>query len=286
MTQGTPRGRRPPHGEPVLDRAFRILACFGPTSRTLSLTLLSARAGLPKATAFRLARKLTEWGALERTENGEYMVGLRLLEVASLAPRGHGLRATALPYMEDLHHATGQHVLLAVRDGHEAVLVERLSARGAGRVLYRVGGRMPLHSTGVGLVLLAHAPRQVQDEVLAGSLRLEPEHTEVPARELRSRLAAVRHDGVAVMSRPQPEPMTSVACAIFGQPGQPRPGEQRMAVAALSVVTRSEQLEPAVLTPAVVAVARAISRAVSAGRNANAVRGARGADRSEQKAFS
>jgi DNA-binding IclR family transcriptional regulator len=91
----------------------------------------------------------------------------------------------------------------------------------------------------------------------------------VPERELRSRLAAVRHDGVAVVSRPQPEPMTSVACAILGQPrsGQPRPGEQRMAVAALSVVTRSEQVEPAVLTPAVVAVARAISRAVSAGGN-------------------
>jgi DNA-binding IclR family transcriptional regulator len=266
MTKGTPRGRRPPHGEPVLDRAFRILACFTPASRTLSLTSLGARAGLPKATAFRLARKLTEWGALERTEIGEYMVGLRLLEVASLAPRGHGLRATALPYMEDLHHATGQHVLLAVRDGHEAVLVERLSARGAGRVLYRVGGRMPLHSTGVGLVLLAHAPRHVQDEVLAGSLWLEPEHTEVPERELRSRLAAVRHDGVAVMSRPQPEPMTSVACAILGRPGsgRPRPGEQRTAVAALSVVTRSEQVEPAILTPAVVAVARAISRAVSA----------------------
>ena len=128
--------------------------------------------------------------------------------------------------------------------------------------MYRVGGRMPLHSTGVGLVLLAHAPRQVQDEVLAGSLRLEPEHTEVPERELRGRLAAVRRDGVAVMSRPQPEPMTSVACPIRGEPAT---GQHRTVVAALSVVTRSEQVEPMVLTPAVIAVARAISRAVSAG---------------------
>ena len=70
-----------------------------------------------------------EWGALERAENGEYVVGLRLLEVASLAPRGHGLRATALPYLEDLHHSTGQHVLLAVREGARPILVERLSAR-------------------------------------------------------------------------------------------------------------------------------------------------------------
>ncbi|MGI9006774.1 MAG: IclR family transcriptional regulator domain-containing protein [Streptosporangiaceae bacterium] len=80
------------------------------------------------------------------------------LEVSSLAPRGNGLRQTALPFMADLHVATRQHVLLAVRDGSEAVLVERLSARGAAKVLYRVGGRMPLHATGVGLCLLANAP--------------------------------------------------------------------------------------------------------------------------------
>ena len=39
-------------------------------------------------------------------------------------------------------------------------------------MLYRVGGRMPLHATGVGLVLLAHAPPQVQEDVLAGDLTL------------------------------------------------------------------------------------------------------------------
>src|SRR5580693_3025295 len=170
MSQGQVRGRRPPHGEPVLDRAFRILGAFEPGHRTLTLTSLAARTGLPKATTLRLARKLVEWGALERADDGGYMVGLRLLEVASLAPRGHGLRTLALPYLEDLHHATGQHVLLAVRDGLAAVLIERLSARDAGPVMYHVGGRMPLHATGVGLVLLAHAPVGVQDEVLGGDL--------------------------------------------------------------------------------------------------------------------
>jgi DNA-binding IclR family transcriptional regulator len=274
--QARVRGRRPPHGEPVLDRAFRILGAFGPAHRTLSLTSLSVRADLPKATALRLARKLVEWGALERTEDGEYMVGLRLLEVASLAPRGHGLRATALPYLEDLHHATGQHVLLAVRDGHDAVLVERLSARGAGRVLYHVGGRMPLHSTGVGLILLAHAPLLVQDEVLARPTpwpdRELAGYVPGPDLDLRARLAAVRHDGVAIMSRPQPEPMTSVACPITDQSraGQSRAGRQPSVVAAVSVITRSEQIEPAVLTPAVIAVARAISRALSAAAHGSA----------------
>jgi DNA-binding IclR family transcriptional regulator len=255
MEAGSPsRGRRPAHGEPVLDRAFRIMTAFGPAHRSLSLAALSSRASLPKPTALRLARKLVEWGALERRANGEYVVGLRLLEVASLAPRGHGLRATALPYMEDLHHATGQHVLLAVRDGDEAVLVERLSARGAGRVMYRVGGRLPLHATGVGIVLLAHAPLALQDEVLGGDLTLRPENIARSSRELRTQLAGVRQHGVAVMSRLWPEPVTTVAAPILGPRGAP--------IAALSVVTRSDQVEPAVLTPAVIAVARAISRAV------------------------
>src|SRR5580700_3864740 len=169
-TAGRPaRGRKPAHGEPVLDRAFRIMAAFGPDRRSLSLSALSIRAGLPKPTALRLARKLTELGALERAGNGEYAIGLRLLELASLAPRGHGLRATALPYLQDLHHATGQHVLLAVLDGAEAILIERLSARGAGRVMYRVGGRLPLDATGVGIVLLAHAPQAVRDAVVRGA---------------------------------------------------------------------------------------------------------------------
>jgi DNA-binding IclR family transcriptional regulator len=249
------RGGRPAHGEPVLDRAFRILGSFGPDDRSLSLTSLSARAGLPAPSALRIARKLVELGALERGEDGRYMVGLRLLEIASLAPRGHGLRDTALPYMEDLHHATGQHVLLAVRDGHEAILVERLSAHRAGRVLYRIGGRMPMHATGVGLVLLAHAPVQLQEEVLAGDLTVEPGHPLQSERELRALLAAVRRDGVAVVSREQPEPMTSVAAPVF---------DSGRVVAALSVVAQSGNLQPAALTPAVVAVARAISRAVSA----------------------
>jgi DNA-binding IclR family transcriptional regulator len=242
----------------VLDRAFRILTAFGPEHRSLTLTSLSARAGLPKPTALRIARKLTEWGALERSASGEFVIGLRLLEVAALAPRGHGLRATALPYLEDLHHSTGQHVLLAVRDRNEAVLVERLSARAAGRVLYRVGGRMPLHSTGVGLILLAHAPVAVQEEVLAGDLTVDPAESIWPSgRDLRVTLAAIRRDGVTIASRQLPDPMTSVAAPVTDA--------ARNTVAALSVVTRSDQGEPAALRPAVVAIARAVSRAVSAG---------------------
>ncbi|MGX6604295.1 IclR family transcriptional regulator [Micromonosporaceae bacterium Da 78-11] len=237
-----------------MDRALRLLAAFETRGEALSLAQLSVRTGLPKPTTLRLARRLAAWGALERTGDGDYVVGLRLLEVAALSPRGHGLRAAALPFMEDLHHATGQHVLLAVRDDREAVLVERLSAHRAGRVLFRVGGRLPLHATGVGLVLLAHAPIEVQEQLLAADLLLPGSGPQLSANELRKAIAQVRHEGVAVASLNQPEPMSSVAAPVFDA--------RHTVIAALSVVAPTASLEPASLTPAVIAVARAVSRAV------------------------
>ncbi|MEC3974450.1 IclR family transcriptional regulator [Amycolatopsis sp. H20-H5] len=241
-------------GEPVLDRVFRILQAFGPSDRSLTLTSLSVRADLPKSSALRIVRKLVQWGALERTARGEFVIGLRLLEIASLAPRGHGLRATALPYMEDLHHASGQHVLLAVRDELEAVLVERLSARQAGNVLYRVGGRLPLHATGVGLVLLANASADLQEQVLEGDLTLTPEGERISSLELRAPLAEVRHSGSAVVSRQYPEPMTSVAAPVFAPDGA--------VIAALSVVAPLG-FDATAAKVGVIAVARAVSRAIT-----------------------
>jgi len=246
------RGRRPAVGEPVLDRAFRLLGCFQPGDAALSLASLSARTAIPKATALRLARKLVEQGALERQDDGSYVPGLRLLELASLAPRGHGLRAIALPYMEDLHVATRQHVLLAVREEHASVLVERLSAHEAGRMMYRVGGRMPLHATGVGLVLLAHADFVTREEVLRKPLIIEPESIRVSDLAVRRRLDAVRREGIAVMARPHPEPMVSLAAPIFGRGGE--------IVAAVSVVAPDGGPRPRELRAAVVTTARAISR--------------------------
>jgi DNA-binding IclR family transcriptional regulator len=248
------RSRKPTAGEPVVDRALRLLSAFEDHGNGLSLAQLSVRAGLPKSTTLRLARRLAAWGALERTTDGDFVIGLRLLEVASLAPRGHGLRAVALPFMEDLHHATGQHVLLAVRDEREAVLVERLSAHKAGWVLFRVGGRLPLYATGVGLVLLAHSPTDVREQVLAGDLRLEDEGVRLAADDLRRTLARVRQEGLATASLRYPEPMTSIAAPIFGQ--------ARSVIAALSVVAPTPAFQATALAPAVVTAARAVSRAV------------------------
>jgi DNA-binding IclR family transcriptional regulator len=244
------RGKRPAHGEPVIERAFALLGAFGAQRRTMGLAELSHRAGLPKSTALRLARVLMKLGVMERTEQGDFVIGLRLWEIASLAPQLQGLRAVAMPFMEDLNLITKQHVLLAVRDGDDALLVERLSAHAASPILYRVGGRLPLHSTGVGQVLLAFADFNAQQDYLSRSWNAEPEDLPVSTTELRHALATVRRNGFAVVTRPRPGPLVSVAAPIW---------DGCEAVAALSVVI-PVGTDVHTLAPAVRATARAISR--------------------------
>jgi DNA-binding IclR family transcriptional regulator len=250
------RGKRPPHGDPVVDRAFALLAAFDAGHRSLSLGELSRRSAIPPSSALRLAGRLLDWGALERGEDGRFTIGVRLWEVASLAPRGQGLKQVALPFMGDLEEVTRQHVLLAVRDGTDALLVERLSAHQAMPVLYRVGGRLPLHSTGVGLVLLAFADPEFQESMLERPLTLEPEHLPVSPAVLRRTLADVRREGMATLRRREPQPLVSVAAPIFD-------AHERVA-AAVSVLVPRGNIEPRLLGPAVRTAARAISRELGA----------------------
>ncbi|RDV12237.1 IclR family transcriptional regulator [Arthrobacter sp. RT-1] len=239
-------------GQPVVVRALSLLGQFTEQRRALNLSELSRLAGLAPATTLRLARHLTEWGALEKLEDGRYVVGVRLWEIASLSPRGHGVRQIALPYLEDLYEVTRHHVLLAVREGSDAVLIDRLSSRTATEVAYRVGGRLPLRTTAVGQVLLAHAGPELQAKVFARPGDAEPGSGSLPAKELRAALAGVKHSGAAVVRRTHPSRTVSVAAPIHGADGD--------VAAALSIVVPDAVTPAHELVPLVRAAARAISR--------------------------
>ncbi|MGW7646338.1 IclR family transcriptional regulator [Streptomyces bobili] len=236
------------------DRLLSVLAAFDHAHPALSLTDISRRAGLTLTTAHRLVSALTEWGALERDASGTYHVGLRLWEVAALAPRGLALRQAALPYLEDLYEATHENVQLAVRDGSEVVYTEWLSGHSAVGVRIRVGARWPLHVTGVGLALLAHSPPEVQEAYCEAPLAACTDHTLTDPVRLRRVLAEVRRTGVAVSSRQVTEDALSVAAAVHGADGT--------VVAAVSVVVPYADARVPVLVPAVRLAARGISRAL------------------------
>ncbi len=238
-------------------RMLAVLEVFGPDDLSLTLSEISRQSGLSLSTTHRLVRELQDWGALDRGPDGRYSVGLRILELSSLTPRGLRLREVALPYLGDLQHATNANVHLGVRDGHDVIYVESLLARDCVRVLSRLGGRWPLHATGTGQVLLAFAPPEFREEVLATKLRRFTRRTITDPDVLRRTLAEIRQTGVAI-AEGQLVPEDAMALAV------PLRGPEDRVVAAMGVTVKAGSVSPQALVPALAATARAISRALGA----------------------
>ncbi|WET82686.1 IclR family transcriptional regulator [Amycolatopsis sp. QT-25] len=195
-------------GASVTSRAFALLGAFDVDHRELSLSELAGRADLPLPTAHRIARELVGLGALERRED-RYAVGRRLWDLGLLAPVQFELRQVAAPFLQDLYGATGATVHLGERDGAEVLYLDRISGNASVPVVSRIGGRLPLHATGIGKVLLAWAPEDLRRQVLASLTRVTPYTVTQPGR-LREQLRRVRREGFAQTV----EEMSRGACSI------------------------------------------------------------------------
>ncbi|MGB0099597.1 MAG: IclR family transcriptional regulator [Nocardioides sp.] len=239
-------------GASVASRVLALLGAFDERHRRLTLTELAQRAGLPVPTAHRLVGELVDWGALVRSPAGDYVVGRRLWDLGLLAPVQSGLRELASPFLHDLYGATLATVHLAVRDGTDVLYVDRLAGHASVPVVSSVGSRLAMHATGVGKVLLAHAPAEVQATVLADLPRITA-YTVTQPGLLRRQLTRVLREDHATTT----EEMSLGACSI-AVPIRRGPA----VVAALGIVVPSLR-DRARLTGALHVAARGISRAIA-----------------------
>ena len=85
-----------------VERAVRVLDCFGPETPSLGATEMARQLGLGKTVVFRIAQTLAGAGFLERERDGRYRIGLHAFEVGSLYPLHRALEEAALGPMRAL----------------------------------------------------------------------------------------------------------------------------------------------------------------------------------------
>lgn len=200
-------------GRTVAGRVLSLLEAFETRGPALTLTQLSEVTGMPASTAHRLVGELVDWGALARDEQGRYRVGMRLWEVSQSADRR--LRDTARPFLQDLFSLTGETTHLAVRVGNEALYADRVY--GSRRVprASRIGGRLPLHATAVGKVLLAGEQPWFREAYLARALEAPTRRTHVDPAALAAELARIADVGHAVTAEEVRVGASSIAVPVI-----------------------------------------------------------------------
>lgn len=233
-----------------LQRALLVLWAFTADDGGLSFTELQSRTRLPKSTLHRLLNTLIAERLVDR-RNGGYHLGRGLFELGMRASLERNLLEIATPFLEDLYERTHELVHLGVREDAEVVYVAKVGGHRQVNVPSRLGGRMPLHATAIGKVLLANAAPEVQRDILMRPLERRTPRTIIAPGQLARQLAEAARAGVAFECEESGAGTTCVAAPIRDEDDE--------CVAAISVTGPVNRFRPRAHAAAVAAAAAGIT---------------------------
>ncbi len=146
-----------------VSRALDILEAFTIGQEELGVTELSRKLKLHKNNVFRLLATLETRGYVEQDrDSGNYRLGMKTFEVASVFLHHLGLAKQARPSLAQLAAETGETAYLAVLEGPTVLAIDMVETGHAVRVVSHLGRRLPAHAAALGKAQLAFRP---QDEL-------------------------------------------------------------------------------------------------------------------------
>src|ERR1700729_140146 len=145
----------------VLDKAVDVLHTIAESP--CGLAELCERTGFPRATTYRLAAALEVHRLLARDDEGRWLLGPALTELAAQVKHPLLAGAAVLPHLRE---TTGESVQLYRREGTSRVCVAALEPSAGLRDTVPVGARLPMTAGSGAKVLLAHSDAATQKAVL------------------------------------------------------------------------------------------------------------------------
>jgi DNA-binding IclR family transcriptional regulator len=235
--------------------AIRLLKAFSEDEVEIGISALARRLGLAKSTVHRLAVTLLSEGLLEQDrDSGKYQLGIALFRLGALVRRRMNVSNEARPYLYDLRAKINESVHLAILDGSEIMYVYNLEGTHAIRMRSDIGVRKPAYCTAEGQAILAFAPNDVVDRVIAAGLESRTPKTITSPEKFVRELGATRQRGCAIEDEESEIGMVCIAAPIRDDSGG--------VVAAVGVagpVTRLSKKSIAAFMPHVIATADLVS---------------------------
>jgi len=224
-------GPERPAGTAAFSKFVHLLQLVADSDRPCSIAELSRLSGYPRGTVYRTVAGLMAERLLSASlhEKG-YVLGPRLVELASRSWGRSELRLMAVDELSALRDATGETVHLAVPNDMSMVYIEKLESPSAVRMTSRIGTSVSLHSSSVGKAYLAALDDAACEQIMQRLRfpRYTP-HTVASAEQLRAQLGVIRERGWSQDEEENEEGIFCFGAAIVDGTGRP--------VAAASVST-------------------------------------------------
>jgi DNA-binding IclR family transcriptional regulator len=200
----------------AVQKALRLLRLFE-NEGEMSLTRISGLSGIGKSSILRFLYTLRKEGFVAYDETRKvYSLGLALFELGMRKYREMDFHRTAVPQLWMLADKTGCICYLGVNREDALLMVEKVFPKMVptwAQLMTPAGGTLPLYSTGIGRLFLAHmADDQVADYLRRVELKKLTPETIVDKEVILDLVMKARREKVAYCHA-ENEPYISSICA-------------------------------------------------------------------------
>lgn len=212
---GVPGGGSTPKALLLLDALAAQPGAVQPGA--VQLASLAASCGLSKPSTHRVLATLRDAGWVRVHEGGRYSLGARALAFGARTRQSPSVEALLTRLGDEVGHT----VHVGVISDDVVVYTHKVDGHDQFTMRSRVGGTMPLHSTGIGKALLASGPSSRVDAAIAAGLPRRTANTITSATALRRELKTTRANGYAVDNEENEPNIRCIACAVPAVDGVP-----------------------------------------------------------------
>jgi len=220
-----------------IERGFAVLHAFDDKDPNPSLADIATKTDLSRPAVRRILLTLQRLGYVT-SHGSRWSLTPRVLSIGQHYTSSHALVDSALPKLVEIAEHTHESASLGVLDGNEVVYAARVPVRRIMSINVSVGTRVPAYATSMGRALLAWAPHERVEAVIADTnFERLTSLTIDNADSFRDELAQVRGRGYAMAAAELEEGLISIAAPVF------EPGGTAAGVLACSTSTGRHTLE-------------------------------------------
>lgn len=155
-----------------VERALRVVEVLVHEARPMSVREISEQIGINRTTAHRLVATLCASGWAERAPDGRFQLSVKFLAIGHVVNEQRHFLDEIRPELMRLSQLTRETVHAGVLDGYEIMHVDKIESLERVGVSSRIGTRGAVHSTSLGMAIMAAEDDAGVERYIAGATQL------------------------------------------------------------------------------------------------------------------
>lgn len=197
-----------------------LLVFASAPASSLGVSEIARQLGLSKAVIHRILRSLASRNLISFDEGTHrYSLGPAAAALGARALRDRELRQVAMPVLRRLQHETGETTTVSELVGTARVYLDQIPSLKEIKMTVELGRPFPLHAGASSKAILAFAPLELRQLILASPLVALTPKTITRRVELEAELLRVEQAGTAVSFGERQPGAASVAAPVLGIDG-------------------------------------------------------------------